>query len=146
MGAYYTLLGNVSPLESRKVGSPEEGAEHLRLKGHIPETAVPEVTENLRAEFGDRGDFPIVYPADVSATTTEFSPPQGVTLLEAFQTIVRVWSLGHSHDPPEWVESESVALAEMIREHFSQDEHVCVVGRPEDWADRALAPEGMVIE
>lgn len=78
-------------------------------------------------------------------TTTIFAVPTGIPLMEAAITITRVYEERQSDDPPEWVESDSEALALLLADHWTTEDHECTVGRPANWEglvpDAALEPD-----
>lgn len=63
-------------------------------------------------------------------TTVYF--PEDMKLGEAFTTVTTangVWE-NHSDGAPDWVESDSKGLAELLAEHYG-----CRIGRPKDWKE-----------
>jgi hypothetical protein len=71
-------------------------------------------------------------------TSVEF--PDGMSLVDQIKAVADLWPY-HSDDPPEWVESDNTALAQVIAANFtwpSDDErsaHTCSVGRPKQWEE-----------
>lgn len=69
---------------------------------------------------------------------TRVDVPEGRSRLEALREIVDLWaSMGGAHaaedDRPEWVESDDPALADLLAEHWTDEDHGCAVGRPDGW-------------
>lgn len=65
-------------------------------------------------------------------TTVEFVP--GMKLSEKLAAVESLWPK-HSDDLPEWVESDDSALAGVVADQFTTDDHECRVGRPSGWKE-----------
>ncbi len=128
----YVELGNVSPKEAHLLDErdlsqrPEDELRQLAVdKGVAADGERVDVVARLASvpTFQDL-DGPRV-------TRVEF--PEGTTLGEAFFSITTpgrgLWSY-HSSAPPEWVESDSDALAALLCDHFG-----CTRGAPDALED-----------
>lgn len=70
-------------------------------------------------------------PLDVESSITTYVVPPEVKLGEAIRTITDTYLAYHSDNPPEWVESNDPLLAAAVAQHYTTDDHVCEIGRPE---------------
>lgn len=75
----------------------------------------------------------------VAAAITTYRIPDDVKLAEAIKTVSDTFNEYHSHDLPEWVESDDPVLAQALAQQFTTEEHSCVVGRPDTWAAEEAA-------
>lgn len=77
---------------------------------------------------------------DLGFQVTSVTFPDGLTLLEKLADVGGLWPL-HSPDPPEWVESDDEALAQLVAAQFTWEAsddrpaHTCKVGRPSGWKE-----------
>lgn len=88
--------------------------------------------------------MPTVYLGNTSPTNNDGDTYQVTTVhaneanrADNLAVIRSLWPY-HAEKPVAWVESEDQRLAEDIADVFSDENHVCVVGRPENWGE---APE-----
>lgn len=82
--------------------------------------------------------MPIVYLGNTSPIGSDH--PTGITTifanesnrLDSLTAVRNLWPT-QSDEPPAWVEGEDERLIEDIADLFSDENHTCEIGRPEDW-------------
>lgn len=95
---------------------------------HLGNTAVVE-------KFRDHSDNEVKVRArpDLRNQITEVHLPDGTGLIDTVRNIADLWQWHSDADGPEWVESSDPIVAVAVAEHFTTDDHECVVGRPDGW-------------
>ncbi len=99
-------LGNSAPIEHLHVPAESEDDEPRRVRQAV---AIPDGDEHAVTEVRFADGMPLV---DMLTAVT--SPGTGV------------WD-NHSDAHPVWVSSDNDRLAELLAEHYSNDEHTCEV-------------------
>lgn len=137
MAPTYVKLGNVAPKEaSYDVYDPADYSPD-RLRAIAEDKGVS--TEGTHEEIAARLSATPVFNTLDGLRVTEIRFPEGTKLSEAFRTVTDqrgVWAY-HSDDVPEFVESDSEQLAQMLAEEYG-----CVVGIPDDLEARYHTENG----
>lgn len=120
-GPTWVLLGNAAPLMAD--GTPAD----------IGRT----VTEvQMREGWNDHAEIGLAASTDNDPMLTlilRLLGPDGRDYAFGLLEIQSLWTGTHSHDPPEWVESNDPGFAAALADYWTSPDHECFVGRPEDW-------------